>query len=429
MTDPYSVTVSISFLAPVIAFAFVGVSLSIGLLGYIFKKDPTIRWRAQRKSWGWSLWVSPANDIKILPIMEEDVDPTTKSFDYIPAKEVGYTHMIESGVNSADGTTKINKDNLPDNVKPTSDGATQFTHKEESSNEKKQVTQFTHKGHPAWIHTWDQVGPHGFVKNSLEASTSPEAVYRCKDGSVRKQIDSIRIGEKVHKSDITVVALVIVVVIVSIMSYAQSSQISSFLQSHFGSTTTAPTNSTASSQCPSGYVLNTSGRCVPQGIPLLDTIGLFSMPFNVAFSSREWRKFVRLSKLKARILSVLSVIFLPSLTLYFLVSKSYYVYEAGGGQDFDYSLVFIVLVLFFIAGFWTIGSLIGDAIFLFRNKWVRYSGMPLSKSRQVILSVPLIRTNDFWNLVDKLAWIENWLSFYISSRPTVTYSGDMSSVT
>lgn len=423
MSDPYGVTVSIFILAPIIAFMGVGISLSIGLFSYILKKDPTIGWRAKRKSWGWDFWVSPANDIKVLPVMEEDVDSTTNTFDYVPSDQVGYTHSISD--NKSDSMIEVTKENAKELGINFDESQKQgvkyvFRHKEMTQNEKKELTQFTHKGHPAWIHKFDAVGPHAFTSNSLEPRLSPEAVYRTKDGNVRKQIDTIRITDKIHKTDVTLAILVIFVLIVAIAVYAQSSQIANVLNQHWGSGSTSNNSTSSSTNCPSGYILNSLGRCVPQTISS-SLVGLLSLPFNITFSPTEWRKIVK-TKTRSWVISILSAIFLPSISLLFVVSKSYRFYTVSGGLNYDYSVVFVVSCAIFSALIWLIGSKIGDEIFKLRTKWFKYSNMSLDSARDCA-RVFNQDTSEFWFFVEQSVRIERWLSFFISHRPTAVYVG------
>lgn len=382
-TEP---TIPLIDVAPFIAGTTVGITLSIALLAYIFKKDPTIRWRAQRKSWVWDFFKTPAGDIRILPIMEEHIDATDNTFDYKygQGKEDKGTYTIQS------------------------------------TNDKKQVTQFTHKGRSAYIHTTDQTAPHAFTPNSLEASMSPQSIYKCKDGQIRRQIDTIQVTDNIPKTSWGIIAMIVIVIILIVVSYEQIGAIMSFLQDRFPPVHSG-TNSTVT--CPAGYTPNTHGACVPNGMPFADliNIGLVMFP-KMSFKSIPYRKYLGFDKTKALITSVLAILIVPSITIFLFLAKTTEISVVGDTYNTD--MVIIVTSIVFWIAMWKVGSIIGDWLFKRNNKWY-VSFESLDVSRKQFKLIRKMRTNHFWNTVEKEAFIDNWLNYFDSNRPTIVQIGGL----
>lgn len=156
-------------MAALISSAFISILAGI----HVLYRDKTVWYRITRQSFLWSFWKSPTNDIRILPVLEKDIDTSDMTFSY------------------RGGTYRLDQVDANRNI-----------------------TEFFHRGRPAYIHSSGTVGPHAFTPHSLNSRMTPEALYACKDGNVRRQIDSIRVQDKISKTGVTTVILVMVVILI-----------------------------------------------------------------------------------------------------------------------------------------------------------------------------------------------------------------------
>jgi hypothetical protein len=347
---------------PVYVFAGVIVALVMGTMFpffiYILRKDPTIVWRARHLAWRYSFFITSANGIKVLPVMEDDIDPVTKTFDYGDKK------------GDSTGSYSIR-----------------------STDDKGEITEFTHKGHPAHIHIYDQSDPLTVgeaKKRLLEANCSPTAIYKAKDGSIRKQIDSIRVSDPIPKTTIGLWVLAILILVMGVAIYEQSANIMTFLNDHFAK---VPSNST--SVCPVGYIRNSLGNCVPQSPPMLLLFG-FAIPIRFSFTPVWYRK-IGFSKMKAWMLSFMAMSMLVAVPGFYIAKLQY---SSEQKQPPDYTVVDLFPPLLFTVGGWIGASRLGDWMFLRSNPWARdYDD--LGKARKVFRLMRRQRTDLFWEGVER----------------------------
>jgi hypothetical protein len=135
------------------------------------------------------------------------------------------------------------------------------TYKLDPIDSNRNTTEFSFKGKPAYIHTSGTIGPHAFIPHSLDSKMTPESLHACKDGAIRKQIDSIRVTDQVPKTSwfmilLIVFAIVGIFIIYQVMT-ANTSTLNAILRA-LGHNSTSVSN-----QCPVGYVPAQSGVCVP----------------------------------------------------------------------------------------------------------------------------------------------------------------------
>jgi len=171
-----TVVLPVTMFAPLIAAAIGGMMAFLFIALLWLKKDPTIWYRIARRSFFWSLWRSPTGNIKRLAVLEDDINLADNTLSYN-----GQTHLLKA------------------------------------TDSKGRMVRFNHNGRACYLITSDQAEPHSWEpNNSITAESTPQAIFACKDGSIRKQIDSVRIGDKMTRGNALTIFLLVVVALVVI---------------------------------------------------------------------------------------------------------------------------------------------------------------------------------------------------------------------